>query len=125
MITKVYNIDDFRIEVNVNNHGIRFSTDTTCPHLHLFFDENGQTVECKDCKKQVTAWWALLSMAAGLKRQREALDAERKQLEAEKAKNITHKAALQVEQLKRLVYNSEVVPPEIDDLPKKVMKDLL
>lgn len=97
MITKVFNIDDFRFEVNGDNHGLRFSTDTTCPHENLFFDENGQTVECKDCKKQVTAWWALMAMAGGLKRMRESLDADRKKLEEEKFRNLTHKAAIAVE----------------------------
>ena len=101
MITKVFNIDDYRFEVNGDNHGLRFSSDTTCPHKNLFFDENGQTVECKDCKKQVTAWWALMAMAAGLKRMRESLEADRKQLEEEKAKNVTHKAALKVEHVWR------------------------
>lgn len=97
MITKVYNIDEYRIEINGDNHGIRFSTDKGCPHLHIFFDENGQTVECKDCKKQLTAWWAFLTMNAGLKRMRERLEADKKQLEEEKSKNVTHKAALKVE----------------------------
>jgi hypothetical protein len=97
MITKIFNIDDYRMEVNGDNHGLRFSSDTTCPHRNLFFDENGQTVECKDCKKQVTAWWALITMASGLKRMRESLEADRKQLEEERAQNLTHKAAIAVE----------------------------
>ena len=37
----------------------------------------------------------------------------------------TWNAFVKDQQLKRLMYNSEIVPPEIDDLPKKVMKDLL
>ncbi len=97
MITKFYNIDEYRLEVQKDNNGFRTSLDKTCPHLHLFFDENGQTVECKDCKKQVTAWWALFAMAKGLERERQRLDGERKQLEDEKAKQITHKAALKVQ----------------------------
>lgn len=97
MITKIFNIDDFRIEVKAHDHGIRFGGDTTCPHKRLFFDENGQTVECQDCKKQVTAWWALFAMADGLKRMRERLEADQKMLDEEKAKNVTHKAALKVE----------------------------
>ena len=97
MITKFYNIDEYRIEINGDNHGIRFSTDKGCPHLHLYFDENGQTVECTDCKKQVTAWWALMAMARGLESQRNRIEAERKQIEEEKARNLTHKAAIAVE----------------------------
>ncbi len=97
MITKVYNIDEYRIEINADNLGIRFSTDKECPHLHLFFDENGQTVECKDCNKQVTAWWALMAMARGLERQRERIEVERKQLKAEQDRAITHKAAISIE----------------------------
>ena len=38
-----------------------------------------------------------MAMAGGLKRMRQNLDAEREQLESEKAKNLTHKAALKVE----------------------------
>ena len=97
MITKIFNIDDFRVEVKQHDRGIRFSGDTTCPHKHLFFDENGQTVECQDCKKQVTAWWALFAMADGLKRMRERIEADQKALDEEKAKNVTHKAALKIE----------------------------
>lgn len=37
----------------------------------------------------------------------------------------TWNAFVKDQQLKRLQFNSEAVPPEIDDLPKKVMKDLL
>lgn len=97
MITKVFNIEDYRIEVRGDNHGIRFSTDTECPHTNLIFDENGQTIECKDCKKQVTAWWVFLATYAGMKRMRERLDSDRKQLDVELAKNITHKATLKVQ----------------------------
>lgn len=97
MITKVYNIDEYRIEVNGDNHGIRFSTDKGCPHRHLYFDENGQTVECTDCKKQVTAWWALMAMARGIEQEQRRLQSDRKQLEEEKARNLTHKAAIAVE----------------------------
>ncbi len=110
MITKVFNIDDYRIEINGDNHGIRFSTDKGCPHLRLYFDENGQTVECQDCKKQVTAWWALMAMARGLERQRQSIDSDRKQLEEEKAKNLTHKAALKVEQVWRKLKMVPVCP---------------
>ena len=97
MITKVINIDEYCLTIGQNNHGLRFSTDTTCAHLHLFFDENGQTVECQDCKKQLTAWWALMAMSEGLKRGREWIESEQKRLEEEKSKNVTHKAALKVE----------------------------
>ena len=110
MNIKVFNIDDYRFEVNGDNHGFRFSSDTTCPHKNLFFDENGQTVECKDCKKQVTAWWALMAMARGLKRMREHLEADRKQLEEEKAKNVTHKAALKVESAWRKHHDMALLP---------------
>lgn len=97
MITNVFNIEDYRITVRKDNHGVLFPSDP-CPHTHLFFDENGQTVECQDCKKQLTAWWALMAMSGGLKRMRQRLDAEAKQLEEEKAKTVTHKATLKVQQ---------------------------
>ena len=38
-----------------------------------------------------------MAMSSGMRRMRETLDADRKQLEEEKAKNVTHKAALKVE----------------------------
>jgi len=101
LITKVFNIDDYRIEIKGDNHGFRFSTDTSCPHQHLLFDENGQTIQCKDCKIQVTAWWVLMAINGGLKRMRERLESDRKQLDTEVAKNLTHKAALKVEHVWR------------------------
>lgn len=37
----------------------------------------------------------------------------------------TWNAYVKDEKLKRLQYNSDIVPPEIDDLPKRLMKDLI
>lgn len=37
----------------------------------------------------------------------------------------TWNAFVKDQQLKRLMFNSDIVPPEIDDLPKRLMKDLL
>lgn len=97
MIARIFNIEDYQIKVIQNNNGLRFSTDTNCPHLHLVFDENGQTIECQDCHKQVTAWWVLMAVHGGLNRMRERLESDCRQLDAEVAKNVTHKAALKAE----------------------------
>lgn len=101
MISKIINIEDYRIEVRQDNRGLRFSSDTSCPHLHLLFDENGQTIQCQDCKLQLTAWWVLMAVHGGLNRMRERLEADRKQLDEEVAKNVTHNAALKVEHVWR------------------------
>lgn len=94
---KVYNIGDFKVEVKPDTQGFTFKDDPTCHHRSLQFSEEGQTIECTDCKKQVTAWWAFLNIARQFTKIAEQSDAARKQVAEEEARNLTHSAAIKVE----------------------------
>jgi hypothetical protein len=94
---RVYNIGDFRVKVKPDTQGFTFKDDPDCHHRHLVYSEEGQTIECEDCKKQVTSWWAFLKMCRQFKRLADDLERIRKTLEDEKARNLTHSAAIKVE----------------------------
>ncbi|MET3371969.1 hypothetical protein ABIC89_001010 [Variovorax boronicumulans] len=55
----VINIEDLRI---TRERSRAWKADA-CKHLHLTFDDNGEIIECDDCKKQVGAYWAFLMLA--------------------------------------------------------------
>jgi len=93
----VYDIGDFRVQVKRDTHGFTFKDDPTCHHRNLEFSEEGETIECTDCKKQITAWWAFLHMAKQFKKIADDLENIRKRVEEEKARNLTHSAALKVD----------------------------
>lgn len=97
MTGKIYNIGDFQIEVKPDSGGYTYTGDKQCHHRNLVFDETGQTVECKDCKLQVTAFWAFLMLTKQYKNLLDSIQRQREQLEEEKARNLTHKAAIAVE----------------------------
>ena len=94
---KVYNIGDFKVEVKPDTQGFTFKNDPDCHHKSLEFSEEGQTIQCKDCKKQITAWWAFLRMVRQFKTIADDLENVRKRLEEEKARALTHSAAIKVE----------------------------
>jgi RNase P subunit RPR2 len=95
---KIYQIDDFRIQVHPDSHtGYTWKEDPECHHHQLTFREEGQIITCGDCKQQVTAWWAFLSLVKAYDRAQAKLKAERDQLERDKAISILHKGALQIQ----------------------------
>lgn len=97
MMGRVYDIGDFRVEVKQDYGGLTYDKDKECHHRNLTFAEEGQVITCDDCKVQVTAWWAFLSLTKKFadiqQRTQEAYAA----VEASKARNLTHKAAIAVE----------------------------
>lgn len=97
MIGRVYNIGDFKIEVKPDCGGFTYEGDKQCHHRNLTFDENGQTVSCKDCELQVTAFWAFLMLAKQYKNLIDDIQRQRDRLAEEQARNLTHKAAIAVE----------------------------
>lgn len=97
MIGRVYDIGDFKIKVEPDKGGFTYAGDKQCHHRNLVFDENGQTVECEDCKKTVTAWWAFMSLCRQHERVRQTLLNAQEVLHQEQQRNLTHKAAIAVE----------------------------
>lgn len=98
----IYNFAEFQVDRKSDTHGWTISMGgmggkADCPHLHLLFDENGHTVECKDCGKEVSAWWAFMSIVERFEHEWNKLKAEKAALEEAEARVLTHKAAIIVE----------------------------
>lgn len=58
----VVNIGDYLFEKRDTSYGrviVGGVSETVCTHPSLWMDSNGQIVSCKDCGKQVSAYWAL------------------------------------------------------------------
>lgn len=100
-MARIYNFADFQIERRSDRHGWTCSFAGTqseeCPHLHLLFDENGHTVECKDCGKEVSAWWAFMSIVERYEHEWERINTAKAEVAKAEARILTHKAAIAVE----------------------------
>lgn len=69
-----------------------------CEHNHIKLDENGSIVTCTDCKKEISAFWALLHMAERWEKHARDIKSTRQRI-ADDAKAIVHlRAAKRIEQ---------------------------
>lgn len=69
-----------------------------CDHIRLELDENGGIVTCIDCKKELSAFWALQHMAQRWERHAQDHENARRRIN-EDAKAVVHlRAAKKVEQ---------------------------
>ena len=68
-----------------------------CPHKHLELDDNGDIVLCLDCKKQVSAYWALRHITTQWHNHAERLRSQADHLNERVAKNVSLLAAQEVE----------------------------
>lgn len=94
---RIYDIGDFKVEVKQDYGGLTYDKDKKCHHRSLTFDEEGQVITCEDCKMQVTAWWAFLSLTKRFADIQKRTQDDCDRVEALKARNLTHKAAIAVE----------------------------
>lgn len=53
-MTNVIQIEDMRL-----TRAKRSYSSTECKHMHLTMDSEEDVVTCDDCKKQISAFWAL------------------------------------------------------------------
>jgi ribosomal protein S27E len=100
-MARIYEFAEFTIERKADNHGWTTSfagqEKKECLHRHLLFDENGHTVECQDCGKEVSAWWAFISIAERFHHEWEKLNCAKTALAEAEKRALTHKAAILVE----------------------------
>jgi hypothetical protein len=100
-MARIFNFAEFQITRREDTHGWNFSMgsgrDKDCPHLHLLFDENGHTVECKDCGREVSAWWAFMSLVERFQHEEERIELARVNALRAEQRVLTHKAAIAVE----------------------------
>jgi len=100
-MARIYQFAEYQIDRKPDNHGWTFSgrdeKDKECPHTHLLFDENGHTVECKDCGKEVSAWWAFMRMVERYENEWKKIERAKAEVEQAEKRILTHKAAIAVE----------------------------
>ncbi len=73
------------------------SAQSACPHRRLSIESDGEIVRCRDCKAQVTAYWALSYLAQEFEEARRRINADREQLAADAKKYVVLKAAKRIE----------------------------
>jgi hypothetical protein len=68
-----------------------------CEHRHLTADENGEIITCKECKKQVSAYWLIKRTMSEWAEFSRKIKAQREQLDADLKKAVVLRAAQDVE----------------------------
>jgi hypothetical protein len=68
-----------------------------CEHKRLQYIEHGELLKCLDCEKQISAVWALKHFFTQYQEEEERLKAIRFGIEQDRARLVTHKAALAVQ----------------------------
>lgn len=99
MSDNVIEVGDFSV-LRKNSKYTRF-TEKSCQHFSLEMDENGHVVNCLDCKKQVSAYFALELMLDSLKKSRREVASKKSELEQLKTENLHLVAAKKVEKVWR------------------------
>lgn len=100
-MARIYEFADFKIERKTDMHGWTTSfagkENQECLHRRLCFDENGHTVTCKDCGKEVSAWWAFMMIVERFEKEWNRLKLAQTEIEKAEKRVLTHKAAIAVE----------------------------
>lgn len=79
MTAQVIQIGDLALRRKESRYG--FVKSGECKHLHLTMDDNGDTVQCEDCKVYVSAYWALKMLAAHFDREHRNIEAAKQRLD--------------------------------------------
>ena len=93
MDDNVVHLGDFAIK----RKDSKFAYPKTCQHLNLTLDDHGQTVKCDDCGDQVSAYWAITSMAAHVDREWKKINSAFEKLKKDQQSAIHLTAARKVE----------------------------
>lgn len=93
-MSHIINFDDMRVTLmrkkRIGSSG--------CQHLKLTFDDEGQTVVCDDCGKQVTAYWAFQMLVLRYDISMQKLAARQKIFEEAKLADVSLLAARKVQE---------------------------
>ncbi len=92
-MSNVIQIEDMRLTRSSRYHPL-----TECNHMHLTMDGEGEIVTCDDCKKQISAFWALQMLSDQYRKASEKLDRKYKEQIAVESKTVHLKAAQKVEE---------------------------
>lgn len=64
-MAKVFRFDDLRFRYRNGVHDEQVSVNgklvPDCVHRRITLDENGQTITCDECGKELSAWWTLMA----------------------------------------------------------------
>lgn len=94
-VSNVIQIGDF--SVAKKNSKYQYSQPKACRHLRVELDENGQIVECLDCGKQITPWFALMTLVEYFDKEQSAIKGKAARLAEDTEKKIHLLSARKVE----------------------------
>jgi hypothetical protein len=70
-----------------------------CAHRHLLLQDRGELVVCEDCKAQLSAYWALSSLASDIAKEQALNAAGRQRIQEERQSLLPTSAAKRLESL--------------------------
>lgn len=93
-MSNIIDIEGLRLTRAETFHNYR---QNACAHMNLTMDDHGDIVTCDDCKKQVSAFWALQMLVNHYEKARAKLNNRAAQQAEVEAKTIHLRAAQKVE----------------------------
>jgi len=102
-MSNVIEIGDFSFARASKRYGIGAG----CHHQRMTLELDGEIVRCRDCKAQVTAWWALNLILQAYEREMSKLASNRAQI-ADERKQIIHLIAAR--KVERAWKSKDMVP---------------
>lgn len=94
--SNVISIGDWAVE-HKRSYGVHNYMMAGCNHNNMVMNDHGQYVDCKDCGKQLSAYWALGHMLDRVRSERQRLHAEKERLKDESKKTLHYRAAVTIE----------------------------
>jgi ribosomal protein S27E len=93
---KVIDIGDLSLWRKTDSRFIR-AEKGQCPHRNLVADEEGEILECKQCGKQVSAYWAFMRFIREYENYTDSLKSRAEGVRIREEKGLTLKAAQLIE----------------------------
>lgn len=104
-MSNVIEIGDFSVERKRRNHG--YAEKGECLHRRTSMVPDGQYLTCRDCGRQVSAYWVLETLLDSYRTARDQIDQREKALADAREKSISLLAARTVEKAWR---SKQMVP---------------
>jgi hypothetical protein len=88
-----------------------------CKHLNLTYDDHGEIITCKDCKKQLGAFWAFKHLSNNYGAYMQSLKNRAEQVRIREEKGLILKAAQEIER----AWRSRTMVPACPHCKKAIM----
>jgi transcription elongation factor Elf1 len=93
-MSNVFDIGDYEL----TRQRYRPYNSTECQHKKLLSEDEGEILTCKDCGKQVSAYWVLMRWLDQYQKMIDNFTAQRAALIEDNEKAVVHRAALKIEE---------------------------